>query len=140
MNYSTAVLLVNDTIKVVKGQYEEGGKAGVFKTLDATLKVDDYAVVESGTRWGITTVKIIEIDTVDIDFDSTEQLKWVVQKIAMGQHQEVRKMEAAAIEIIKKGEIRKRREDIKKNTLDAYCAGEIDNLGIAQLGAPAKQG
>lgn len=138
MNYSTAVLLVNGNIKVVKGLYEEGGKPGVFKTLDATLKVGDYAVVESSTRWEITTVKITEIDTVDIDFDSTEQLKWVVQKINITGHQDIKKMEANAIEIIKKGELRKRREDIKKNTLDAYCAGEIDNLGIAKLAAPLR--
>lgn len=140
MNYSTAVLLVNDKIKVVKGLYQEDGKPGIFKTLDPTLKVDDYAVVESSTRWSITTVKITEIDTVDIDFDSSEQLKWVVQKINMNGHQEVKKMEAQAIDIIKKGELRKRREDIKKNTLDAFCAGEIDNLGIARLGAPTTEG
>jgi hypothetical protein len=135
MNYSTTVLLVNDAIRVVKGQYQEDGKPGVFKTLEKDLKVDDFAVVESGTRWGITTVKITEVDTVDVDFDSSIQVGWVVQKIDMKSHQDVKVMENKAIDIIKKGEIRKRREDIRKNTLDAYCAGEMDTLGIGKLGA-----
>lgn len=46
-------------------------------------------------------------------------------------------MENAAIELIKKGELRKRREDILKNTLDACSAGEINNLDIARLGTNA---
>lgn len=42
-------------------------------------------------------------------------------------------MEAKAIDVIKAGELRKRREDIRKNTLDAVAAGEIDGLEIAKL-------
>ena len=136
MNYSTAVMLINTSIRAVRGLYEETGKETNFKTIDQTLKVGDFAVVESGTRWGITTVKVVDVD-VDVDFDSNEHMHWVVQKIDRPAHDEILKMENAAIDVIKKGELRKRREDIKKNTLGAFAAGEIEKLGITQLAGPA---
>lgn len=135
MNYTTAVMLINPSIRAVKGQYEELGKKETFKTLDQDLAVGDFAVVESGTRWGITTIKVTDVD-VEVDFDSSTPVGWVVEKVNMVGHGDIKKMETAAIDLIKKGELRKRREDIKKNTLDAYCAGEVDNLAIAQLGKP----
>lgn len=136
MNYSTAVMLINASIRAVKGQYEENGSPEVFKTIDQELKIGDMAVVESGTRWGMTTVKIMEID-VDVDFDSSKKVGWVVGKVDTAAHDELKKMEDAAIDLIKRGELRKRRQDIRKNTLDAVAAGEIDNLAIARLGGPA---
>lgn len=123
MNYSTAVMLINENIRAVKGQYEENGNPETFKTLDQELKIGDMAVVESGTRWGMTTVKISDVD-VDVDFDSSRQMGWVIGKVKAVEHEALKKMEAAAIDLIKKGELRKRRQDIKKNTLDAAVAGE----------------
>lgn len=100
------------------------------------MKVDDYAVVETNTRWGFTVFKITAID-VDVDFDAHKQVGWVVGKIDMTAHDNIKKMESAAIDLIKKGELRKRREDIKKNTLDAVTAGDIDKLDIVRLGSNA---
>jgi hypothetical protein len=136
MNYSTAVMLINPSIRAVKGKYEEGGNTEIFKTIIQDLKIDDFAVVESGTRWNMTTVKIVEVD-VEVDFDSSKVVGWVIQKINVRGHEDIKKMEATAIDLIKKGELRKRREDIKKNTLDAFSAGEIDKLDIAKLGGNA---
>lgn len=133
MNYSTAVMLINPSIRAVRGKYEEKGDAEVFKTIDADLKVDDFAVVESGTRWGLTVVKISAVD-VEVDFDSSKEVGWVVEKINKPNHDNIKRMEAQAIDVIKKGELRKRREDIKKNTVDAIAAGEIDKLDIARVG------
>lgn len=136
MNYSTAVMLINPSIRAVLGKYEEHGKTTVFKTIDKDLKVNDFAVVESGTRWGMTTVQITAVD-VDVDFDNSTLVGWVVGKVDQDAHERLKKMEDQAIEVIKKGELRKRREDIKKNTLDAISAGEIDKLDIASLGTAA---
>lgn len=132
MNYSTSVMLINPAILAVKGKYEDTSKDTVFKTLDSTLKVGDMVVVESGTRWNYTTVKITEINASP-DFDSTEIIKWVVQKIDVDSHDKLKEMEDKAIQVIKAGELRRRREDIKKNTLDAFANGEIDKLDIAKL-------
>lgn len=132
MNYSTSVMLINPAILAIKGKYEDTSKETVFKTLDSTLKVGDMVVVESGTRWNYTTVKVIEINAAP-DFDSNEIIKWVVQKIDVDSHDKLKEMENKAVEVIKAGELRKRREDIKKNTLDAFAAGEIDKLDIVKL-------
>lgn len=136
MNYSTSVILINDAIRAVKGQYKENDNHEVFKTIDQDLKVGDFATVESSTRWGFTTVKIVAVD-VDVDFDSSKHVYWVVQKLGIKQHEEIKAMEVAAIELIKNGELRKRRNDIKRNTLDAVSAEEIDKLDIARLGHTA---
>lgn len=133
MNYSTAVMLINQSIRAVRGKYEENGTPEVFKTIDADLKVDDFAVVESGTRWGLTVVKISAVD-VEVDFDSNKEVGWVVQKVNKPGHDNIKRMESQAIDVIKKGELRKRREDIRQNTVDAIAAGEIDKLDITRLG------
>jgi hypothetical protein len=133
MNYSTAVMLINANIRAVRGQYDDGHPAEIFKTLDQSLKKDDIVVVESGTRWKYTTVKLVDVDNVTVDFDSDKQMKWVVQKVDTPTHDALKAMEDKAIDVIKAGELRKRREDIRKNTLDAVAAGEIDKLDIAKL-------
>lgn len=132
MNYSTAVIIINPSIRAVRGLYEENGNPDVFKTLDPDIKVGDFAVVESYTRWNMTTVKVTEVDTT-VDFDSPKEVKWIIAKVDMASHENIKKMETQAIEVIKKGEMRKRREDIKKNTLDAVANGEIDKLDIMKL-------
>lgn len=137
MNYSTSVMLINPSIRAVKGQYEENGGLETFKTLDQDLAVGDFAVVETGTRWGMTVFKIVEVD-VDVDFDSSKPMGWVVGKVTVEEHNKLKKLEADAIALIRKGELRKRREDIRKNTLSALNAGEIDKLEIAKLGAPVQ--
>lgn len=91
-------------------------------------------MVESGTRWGFTVVKIVAVD-IDVDFDSDKLVKWVVQRADVVGHKRVKAMEESAIELIKKGELRKRREDIRQNTLDAVSAGEISKLEISKLGS-----
>lgn len=136
MNYSTAVMLINPNIRAVHGRYEENGQLTTFKTVDPNLAVDDFAVVETTTRWNLTVVKIVAVD-VDVDFDSSTTVGWVVQKVNKIDHDALRKIEATAIDVIKKGELRKRREDIRKNTLDAVTAGEIDKLDITRLAGNA---
>lgn len=134
INYSTAIILINpDTIRCVKGQYEERGLEEVFKTTDFGLKVGDMVAVESATRWNMTTVKITAVD-VEPDYDSDKLVRWVVQKIDMEQHAKVQATEAEAIDLIKRGEHRKRREDIRANTLGAMTPEEIARLGVKAIG------
>lgn len=140
MNYSTSVLLINENIRTVKGLYEEHGKQEIFKTVDKSLNVDDFAVVESTTRWGMTTVKITAVDVTDeVDFDSSCQMKWAIGKIGKEDHDKLKKMENDLIAVMKIGELRKRREEITKNVLDAKTAGELGKLAIAQLASPTKE-
>lgn len=135
MNYSTSVMLVNDNIRAIKGKYEETGNIETFKTVNQEVKVDDLIVVESGTRWNYTIVKVTEVD-VDVDFDDTKVVRWCVCPVDMTEHNRIKAMEEKAIDLIKRGELRKRRENIRKNTLDAMSSEELGKLEIARLGAP----
>jgi len=132
MNYTTVVMIANPNIRCIKGLYEDGGRATLFKTVDSTIKVDDYVVVESSTRWGLTTVKVIEVD-VEPDFDGTEKVRWALDKIDYTRYKEILKMEEDAVTLIRKGENRKKREEIAKNTLAILSDDEVKAMAITKL-------
>lgn len=136
MNYSTVAMLVNDEIMAMQVLYEENGKPGIFKTILKDLKVDDIVVVESSTRWGYTTAKVSALN-VDVDFDSSDKIGWIVGQVSLPEHEKIKQVEAKAIELVRRGELRKRREDILKNTFDAATTEEISKLEIVQLGHTA---
>lgn len=135
MNYTTAVMLINPNIRAIKATYENGATPEIFKTLDETVQVDDLVVVETDTRHNMTVVKVTEVD-VDVDFDSTKHVKWVVQKVDKEAHENLKKEESRAVDAIKKAELRKKREEIRSNLLAAH-AEAIQNLPIASMGEQA---
>ena len=96
MDNSRIVFLINDQVRAVKAKYEDTGSAEMFKTFDPTIKVGDLAVVQSNTRHMMTVVKITEAD-VDVNFDSTTTIHWIVQKIDAPAFDTVLAQEAQAI-------------------------------------------
>ena len=70
MNYSTAIFLINNHARALKVTYEDGANPEIVKTLDQTIKLDDYVVVETDTRHKMTVVKVVE---TDVDFDLEEE-------------------------------------------------------------------
>ena len=113
MDNSRIVFLINDQVRAVKAKYEETGAAEIFKTFDATLKVDDLAVVQSGTRHGMTVVKITEVD-VDVNFDGAQPLLWLVQKIDKPTFDNILSQEAQAISAVQAAELRRKKEELRK--------------------------
>lgn len=121
MNYSTAVFLINRDMRAVICEYEPSdpiynkstgaNNRVIFKTLDKFIKKDDYVVVQTNTRHGMTVVKVIETD-VSIDFDSPNEVKWVVCKVDKTQHEKILADEAQAVEAIKRAEFNKRRQTL----------------------------
>ena len=131
MNNSTIVFLINDDVRAVKGIYEDGGSAEIFKTFDQSIDVDDLAVVESGTRHEMTVVKIVETD-VELDFDTTKTIKWVVQRIDQDAHNEVLAQEQAAISAVQSAE-RKRKRDELRASMFAQHEDQLKTLSLAHL-------
>ncbi len=78
MNYTTAVFLINDKARALRGTYEAGEHAprALFKTFDPAIKKDDLVIVPTGTRHNMTVVKIVEED-VEIEIE-TDQPVWIV--------------------------------------------------------------
>src|ERR1035437_9794968 len=137
MNRSTTVFLVNSQVMAVKAVYEEGAKAGVFKTFDRDIKKDDLLVVESGTRHGYTTVKVIETNVgIDIQ-DNTLEVKWVVCKVDLAEYKETLANENEAIEKVKQAEFNKMRRDLMSNLVNPEDADAIRALPIYKNGSPA---
>lgn len=140
MNYTTAVLLINANIRAVLTVYEddEEGKRSVtktmFKTLDKNLTVGDYVTVPSGTRHKMTVVKVTEVD-VDVDFDSTTQVGWIIGKVDKADYAEITSQENIAVQAIKSAEKLKKRNELR-DALLADNADKLKALPIASMGNP----
>lgn len=139
MNYSTAVMLINDNITVVNTSYDKdcdgsGREFKRYKTLDKTLKVGDLVSVPTNTRHGFTIVRVEELD-VEVDFESHVKIDWIASKIDNAPYDKILKEEQEWISVIKASEKRKKREDIKKNLLDMHADEGIEKLAIATLGS-----
>lgn len=132
MNYSTAVFLINDAVRAVKGIYEDGKPADIFKTLDPSISKNDLVVVPTDTRHKMTVIKIVETD-VDVDFDSTIPMKWVICRVDTKENADILRMEEKAIAVIKSGEIRKKKEAIR-DTVFREQMEQLKTLELSTIG------
>lgn len=144
MNMTTAVFLINDQVRAVKATYEPDRQAGhpagiftapreTFKTFDTTIKVGDLCIVPSGTRHNFTTVKIVEVD-VEINFDSSEKVEWIVGTIDTAEYERLRGEGAKAIKTINDARNAKRREELR----DALVgSADLSKTAIALEGPKA---
>ncbi len=131
MNYSMAIFLINNRARAIRGRYDQnstGAKATMFKTLDPEISVDDFVIVETDTRFLMTIVKVEEVN-VDVDFDSSETVRWVIGRVDRSNHDLTLTQEQEAISAIKSAELRKKREGLRKAML-ADHDDEIKKLPI----------
>lgn len=138
MNYSTAVMLINENIRAIKVTYEKDqdhnkAQRYIYKTLDQSIEEDDLVVVSTDTRHGFTVVKVVDVD-VDVDFENDMEIKWIVSKISTQEADEILVEEEKWIDTLKAAEKRRKREEIKKSMLDMYEDDGIDKLAIASMG------
>lgn len=137
MNYSTAVMLINQNIRAVKTVYEKDTPNTkhprvIFKTLDKDIKPGDYVIVPTSTRHGMTVVIVDEVD-VEVDFESGTEVKWIVDKVHTAGHETVLGEEAKWIDALKASEKRRKREEIKKNMMEMYADVGLEKLPIASM-------
>ena len=113
MNYTTAVFLINNTVRAVMCNYEPDApdKKVMFKTLDPAIKVGDLVIVPTKTRHGMTVSKVVEVD-VDVDFDSGTQVGWLVCKVEQASYEATLAQEAQAISVITSAEKTKKRNEL----------------------------
>lgn len=134
MNYSSAVMIINHDIRAIRTSYEPAANTQslpsttVFKTLDKTIKKGDYVVVPTDTRWGFTVNRVEEVD-VDVDFDSTVQLKWVVNKVDIDGNKQTVLEEGKWVLALQESEKRKRREELRKQLIETH-GDEVNKLMI----------
>lgn len=134
MDNSKIVFLINDSVSAVRAQYEPetvgaSPKTYVFKSFDPSVKVGDFAVVQSSTRFGLTVVKIIEIN-VDVDFDSPIALSWLLQKIDYDAFQKVLAQEADAVSVVQQAELRRKKAELRSTMFKDHEAS-INALALS---------
>ena len=140
MNYTTAIFLINKDVRAVLVNYEPNApdKLCMFKTLDKTIKKDDYVIVPTHTRHNMTVSKVIEVD-VDVDFDSTAPVEWIVAKVDRSQYEVTLSQEGDAIAVIKSAEKTKKRNELAAALLvdsrDALKALPITTVNGAEPSA-----
>jgi hypothetical protein len=118
MNYSTAIFLVNKSVRAIAGIYEDddNGKRPVpkqiFKTLDPSISAGDFVLVPTNTRHKMTVNKVVEVD-VDVDFDNATPMAWVIGVVDRTEFERTTKMEEQAIATIKSAEKRRRQDELR---------------------------
>lgn len=123
MNYTTAIFLINKTTRAIGCQYEapEDSPVTVFKTLDQTIGVGDYVIVQTDTRHGMTVCKVKIVD-LDPDLETTAPMRWIVGRVDLATFKEIELSETAAISTIKKAEKEKKRSELRGSLME--FAGE----------------
>lgn len=130
---SKIIFLLNEEVRGVAAIYDENQTPTVFKTMDQSIKVDDLLVVESGTRFGFTTVKVKAVD-VDVDLKSDAPILWVIGKVDLSPYNVLLEQEAVAIAAVQSAEKRKQREELRKALFDDKDA-RITSLALTNSAA-----
>lgn len=127
-NSSTVLFLVNDDLKAVRVSYEESNRSveTIKKTFLPDLKVGDYVLVETETRWGATVCRVSALD-VEVDFNSSAKIGWVFAKIDMAELDTLKEEERRALSIITEARKREAKANLRKTIL-AQCGDELKAL------------
>jgi hypothetical protein len=132
MNYSTAIFFLDPNVRAIRVTYEENeSKTTLFKTLDDSIKKDDYVTVPTGTRHGMTVCKVKEAD-IEVDPDYSGQVDWIVGKVDKDRYDSILKQEDVAIQKLKSAEIRKKRSAIQE-TLKKELSLDLNALAIDHI-------
>lgn len=156
-NHSTAIFLINDKVRAIATTYEEidlgkdttkmkfqpeylsGGKlpkgAVVFKTMDPDIKVDDFVVVPTDTRHGLTVCKVVAVD-IEIDFSSDKECHWVIETVDTTEFERLRQEEEKMILAIKSAETNQEREKLSE-ALIANLGNGVKQIPLLDKESPA---
>lgn len=157
MNYSTAIFLIDENVRAIAVSYEpvdltkdttqmkytpaylETGKpkdAIVMKTMDPGIAVNDYVIVPTNTRHGMTVCRVVATD-FEIDFDSSEECHWIVGKVDTAPFEELRQKEAEILAQMKEAKALARRKKLAEEMKDKMDADKL--ASIPTLSGPGRE-
>lgn len=121
MNHSTLAVLLDDNVQLVECIFTEKGKKYTYKTLDKTIKEGDLVVVEcyakdydeDGQNFNAKVVKVIKVNT-QVDFNSSTQYKWVIQKLDYKAFEELKFREDKLISDFHSLELKHKKKSIRE--------------------------
>lgn len=117
MNHSTTVFIANEDVRALRVSYEdntykEKEDKYIFKTFDKNIMVDDFVVIPTNTRHNMTVGKVIEVD-VDVNFDSTHEFKWIIDRVNRKPYEEVLEQEQKIIKEVRVIELAHKRTQLQ---------------------------
>ena len=119
MNYSVAIMLVNDNVRLLNCTFAETNQIYVYKCLDPSIKPGDYAVVEYGEKQQFSAVKVVGENTaIDITTDNGVRYKWIVARIDVEAFKLLKAQEEAIVETIKSAALQRRRKELRADLID----------------------
>lgn len=143
MNLSSAIFLVNKTVRAVRVSYDpdvpkHNNPNRLFKTLDPDLKKDDMVVVATDTRHGMTVCKVTELD-FRVDFDSAIEYQWIIGKVDVVAYESIKSQEATVVDRIGTAEENRKRAELAAALgLEAINLTDLDIVnGTVRIPAPA---
>jgi hypothetical protein len=153
MNKSTAIFLARDDIRCMSVAYDisghdHKGKAipkdiKSFKTADPSIKEDDLVLIPTDSRWGFTVGKVVAAD-LHVDYDSNEQMRWIVAQVDVTSYEAMLKAEGEMIDIVSEADRGHRREELRAKIFANVDGGKLAAIGfnsdVAQPQAPARSG
>lgn len=145
-NLSTLIFLVNEDVRAIAVTYEEidlskdttkmkynpeylskgrlPSGAVIFKTMDPKIKMNDFVIVPTNTRHGMTVCKVVAVD-VEIDFQSAEECHWIVGTVDTNEFERLRQQEDEMIARVKAARVNDERKKL--------AASLLANLGDADI-------
>jgi hypothetical protein len=118
MNYSNVLFLITDKLRAIRVSYEDGAKNHTIKkTFDPLVKVNDFVIVETNTRHNMTVCKVVAVD-VEVDFNSDEQLGWIIARVDMEEFDRIKKQEMDAVSIIKEAEKAEQKQELRRKVMN----------------------
>lgn len=144
MNLSASVMLVEDSIRPAKVEYDpdtpkNNNPSKFFKCLDASIRVGDLVIVTTSTRHGMTVAKVTAIgyEDVPVDFSSAEPWGWIVGPVPTTQHEAILKTEKAIMGRVSEANANKMKAELKAAMgLGSVSFADLSLNPSAQLAAP----
>ena len=128
MNLSTAVFLVNKSVRSVRVSYEPnipGNPCQLFKTLDTSIKSGDIVIVPTDTRHKMTCVKVEAVD-FGVDFDSSTEYRWIIGRVDTDAYASILAQEGTVISRVRNAEENRKRAELAA----ALKMHDIDFAGL----------
>ncbi len=130
LNYDLAIFIVSKKARCVACSYQPNEqKRTLFKTLDQSIKVDDYVVVPTNTRHGMTVTRVTETDIVP-DVESTTPMNWIIGVVNVVDYESLQDQEREAVDIIKSAERARRAEELRETMVKAAESHGLKELPI----------
>lgn len=137
-NYSTILFAFNKKLRAVKVKYAPNETASyTYKTLDQSIKVDDYVVIPTDSRHKMTVGQVCEVDVL-MDIESDIEYKWIIDRVDKEAHDTVLKGEEEIVVEIKQSEANARLKQIQENMV-AFKSDKLKTMALVDLSEPTKE-